>query len=785
MRISSASMEAGSGTAAPGFQSTVSPEQTQLIATLATGHCQRIVQSQWSAWLDWTSRMTALWPQLLRPTAADDWRRYCRDALERSVLVTDTLRKRGDGYLAREAHGDKPVLAFDYDLIMDGRSFERPVNYALVRIRPPWNFPIRNDAARPFVIIDPRAGHGSGIGGFKEESEVGVALRDGHPVYFVVFYPMPEPGQTLADVTEAEARFLAEVRARHPKSAAPLVIGNCQGGWAAMILAALHPDMAGPVVIAGAPLSYWAGSIGRNPLRYFGGLAGGAVPALLAADLGAGKFDGAALVLNFEQLNPAKTWWRKYYDLFAEVDRHAGDFLAFERWWTGFYFLNESEIRWIVETLFVGNKLTRGEARFADGRSIDLKQIKAPIIAFASHGDNISPPQQALQWIADLYRDADDIRAAGRVIIYTLHDSVGHLGIFVSDQVASREHRQIASVADMVETLPPGLYELKIEETTGGKRSVSFEAREIADILALGDGRRDEPGFAAAAELSEWGVAAYERTLRPWVQACTTPAFAETLKAVHPVRLREHLFSGRNPAATAVAPWAEAIRTYRRPVSPDNPFLRLERLQAAMIEQSWNVMRDVRDAWVEMAFHGIYGSPVLRALGSASLDRQRLPAAEPRELPQASTVSEDAAAGGFAEAVVRILILLAKARGSVRSERLERSRRLLMTHRPFATLTPEEQTRLVFEQSLVVEFAPASAIGSLATLLREPVDRRDALDLALQIAGPLDDMDPRALEMFGRIESVLLSMTPDAGLAREPAVIDNEFQEANRSGAAA
>jgi pimeloyl-ACP methyl ester carboxylesterase len=187
------------------------------------------------------------------------------------------------------------------------------------------------------VIIDPRAGHGSGIGGFKSESEVGVALRAGNPVYFVIFFSRPEPGQTLADVCAAEAVFLREIAARHPDSPKPLITGNCQGGWASMILAATHPELMGPIVIAGAPLSYWAGEKGRNPLRYFGGIAGGAVPALIISDLGAGLFDGANLVLNFETLNPGKTWWRKTFDLFADTDRETERFLDFERWWSGFY----------------------------------------------------------------------------------------------------------------------------------------------------------------------------------------------------------------------------------------------------------------------------------------------------------------------------------------------------------------------------------------------------------------------------------------------------------------
>ena len=74
---------------------------------------------------------------------------------------------------------------------------------------------------RPFVIIDPRGGHGPGIGGFKDDSQVGVALREGHPVYFVIFFPNPEPGQTLLDVCNAEREFVHRVRELHPDAPKP------------------------------------------------------------------------------------------------------------------------------------------------------------------------------------------------------------------------------------------------------------------------------------------------------------------------------------------------------------------------------------------------------------------------------------------------------------------------------------------------------------------------------------------------------------------------------------
>ena len=95
------------------------------------------------------------------------------------------------------------MLHFDYETVVDGRKLARPVNYAMVRIVPPEGVTV-DAKRRPYLIIDPRAGHGPGIGGFKDDSQVGVALREGHPVYFVIFFRDPEPGQTLLDVCEAE-----------------------------------------------------------------------------------------------------------------------------------------------------------------------------------------------------------------------------------------------------------------------------------------------------------------------------------------------------------------------------------------------------------------------------------------------------------------------------------------------------------------------------------------------------------------------------------------------------
>lgn len=113
-------------------------------------------------------------------TISNPWVEYMQDAMERSVLFMDVLRQRGNNYEERIRSVAPNVLTFDAELVADGRTFERPVNCDLVRIEPPKGTPI-DPKKRPFIVFDPRAGHGPGIGGMKHDSEIGVAMNAGHP----------------------------------------------------------------------------------------------------------------------------------------------------------------------------------------------------------------------------------------------------------------------------------------------------------------------------------------------------------------------------------------------------------------------------------------------------------------------------------------------------------------------------------------------------------------------------------------------------------------------------
>ena len=673
---------------------------------------------------------------------------YFRDAWQRSILFLDVLRQRGNIYQAQQEKSAPNVLEFDAQLILDGRKLPRPVNYLLVRISPPEG--IETDPAkRPFVVVDPRAGHGPGIGGMKKDSEIGVALENGHPCYFIGFLPEPMPDQTIEDVWTAEAEFVREVARRHPGTGKPAIIGNCQAGWQTMIMAATNPDVPGPLLLAGSPLSYWAGIRGKNPMRYTGGMLGGTWLTALSGDLGGGKFDGANLVANFESLDPANTYFEKPYNVYANIDTEVERFLDFETWWGSPVLLNAGEMQWIADNLFVGNKLTNGKIRTSAGMQVDLRNIKSPIIVFCSWGDNITPPQQALGWITDIYRSDNDVVANGQTIIYSLHESVGHLGIFVSGKVATKEHDEFASAMDMIDLMPPGLYEAVIEEVDEatanralihGDYLFRLEPRTLDDIRAIGQNSADDDlKFATVERISNINRRLYETYFGPVVRSVTPPTFGDWSRKMHPNRLRFSIFSEEHPGMRLIADAAARVRKDRQNVPEDNPFRAAEKTVAASICATLSAVGAARDAMTEQVFHATYGSTLLHALvgldaniasRERKLERQELREAEQRKYRE--ELAGRFEQGGAVEAALRAIAYIRAAEGSVDERGFAVLKALHDAQPPGRPRTMAQLKEVLREQYLLLKLDQKRAVEAIPKLLPSSMDDRAATLRAIQ-----------------------------------------------------
>ena len=436
------------------------------------------------------------------------------------------------------------------------------------------------------MVVDPRAGQGPGIGGFKAESEIGDALNAGHPVYFIGFGAKPAPGQQFLDVVEGQVKFFERVVELHPDAPRPFAIGNCQAGYQTLMVAMLRPDLFGPCLVAGSPMSYWQGVHGKDPMRYSGGLLGGSWLTAMTSDLGQRQVRRHRAGAELRQPGPGQLAVGQAVRQSIPTSTPAAErYLEFEKWWGDFIELNGDELQFLVDNLFIGDKLTRNQLQSHDGTIFDVRNITSPIIVFTSTGDNISPPPQTLGWILDLYRDVDDIRATGRTIVYCLNHKIGHLAIFVSSKVGAKEDEEFVQLMDVIDCLPPGLYEMVISPRPAdvpaggfvtGDWIARFEARSLDDIRALGrNSPEDDRAFAAVARLSELNLSIYRTLMQPLVRALATQPAADLAKAtepaqaqLHDVRRQQSLDEGRAEAGR---------RRGRRPASRRRPTIRSSR----------------------------------------------------------------------------------------------------------------------------------------------------------------------------------------------------------------
>lgn len=731
------------------------------------------------------------WP--LPPLLADATA-YLTDAWQRSVLYADVMRERGNQYQAHLAEKTPNVLSFPGELVLSGFDLPRPVNYGLARILPPAGTPV-DPTRRPFVVVDPRAGHGPGIGGFKADSEVGAALRAGHPCYFIGFLPDPVPGQTVEDVMRAEAAFLEKVIELHPQShGKPAVIGNCQAGWQVLMTAAMRPELFGPIIVAGAPVSYWAGWKGKNPMRYAGGLLGGSWLTALTGDIGAGRFDGAWLVQNFENLNPANTLWKKQYDLYSKVDTEGPRYLGFEKYWGGHVFLNDVEMQYIVDNLFVGNRLATAQLVTSDGIRLDLRNIRSPIVVFCSYGDNITPPPQALGWITDLYRDDVDLVTHDQTIVYATHDSIGHLGIFVSGSVGRKEHQKFAANIDLIDLLPSGVYEAVIEPKSGqtvnpelveGNYLLEIQPRKLGNIreIVQPDPESDRR-FDAVARLSDINLGLYRTFVQPWIRSTATPESAHWQQKFHPLRISYEWWSDRNTLAAPVADLAEKIRSDRKPVPVDNAFLQAQEAFSAAVETGLNQWRDVRDRAYEQTFELIYGSPWLQALmgqkGSDGQPSRPHPSVSPEHRQfvdrKLAELRASMSKGGLPEAAIRAIAYVLRRHAEIDERRFNLSARIHKEVRLRDARYKEhdditEIRNIIRQQTNILRLDPDGAIRSIPELLagstpEELNSLADTLKQLLAVGEPLDRTEQNDLDL---IISMLESAARSNAVVSEPA----------------
>jgi len=538
--------------------------------------------------------MSFIFPFDLANQASDYW----MDSIQRQILFLDTMQKRSQNSCKTD---EDNLLKFETELIIDGRDSSPAVNYKLEKIIN------KNEdlSKRPIIIFEPRAAQASGIAGIKEDGQIGQAVKNGNPTYYVSFFAKPEKDQTIESVCNACTDFVKKVKSIHNKSKKPLLIGNCQAGWQIAMMHAANPDLDCLLLLSGAPISYWSGSHGSNPIRYISGITGGTWAVDFASDIGNGYFDSAHLIDNFEKNCPSVSYWKKQYDLYSNIDTDEQKFLDFEKWWNSTIFFNKEEIKFIVEKLFIGNQLSKGEIKFENGNIARLQNIKTPIFVLCSTNDVITPAPQALGWILDCYKSDEEIINEKQTIIYYVDNQAGHLGLIASSTIMENIYKKIFICDDEIEKLDNGIY----EAIENGDHFI-FERRSINDIDKICHTEETDKELFDNVEItSDILQKLYDGFLSPMIQSYTNDQTAEAIRELHIVRSRLTSSCIENPALSNLA---LHIKNNRLQTSKDNIFYEIQEEFSNQTINQINMVNKQKDDLIDNIFSTIYNAPWLK-----------------------------------------------------------------------------------------------------------------------------------------------------------------------------
>ncbi|QQO21871.1 alpha/beta hydrolase [Bradyrhizobium diazoefficiens] len=283
-------------------------------------------------------------------------------------------------------------------------------------------------SGQPALVCAPCALHRAQIADFAPGHSVVGALKDGGiDRLYLTDWRSATPGMRYLSIDS----YLGDLNVAIDEIGAPVdLVGLCQGGWLSLLYAARFPAKVRRLVLVGAPVDL---SIESSLSRLTRNAPEAVYDQLVAR--GGGNVSGGEMLRLWSKA-PSRD------DIVAALQRDLSDeegaalLARFDRWnaetlnLPGAYYLE------IVNRIFRENQIAGG--RFvALGRTIDLKDIKAPVFLLAGLDDVVVPAAQALATAGLLGTPPAFIAAAS--------EPSNHLGLFMGARTHAHAWPRIAA----------------------------------------------------------------------------------------------------------------------------------------------------------------------------------------------------------------------------------------------------------------------------------------------------------------------------------------------------
>ena len=283
----------------------------------------------------------------------------------------------------------------------------------------------------PTLIDAPHAGHTAMIADYqKGQSLVETLLANG-----IGHVALTDWKSATDDMKDLEIdNYLAEIVVAIDDLGGQVnLVGLCQGGWVAAMIAARFPDKVNSLVLAGSPIDTDAGNgpikrmVHESPASFYEELVA----------LGGGLMKGKYMLQGWKNMHPEQHYIQDQIDLYEHIDDPA--FIAKEEAFNSWY---ENPIdlpgRWylqVIVQLFKENRLAKGEF-IGLGRKLNLRNITCPTYLLAGASDDITTPEQVLD-AAEYIGTPEE-----RIVRQTVPG--GHIGLFMGARTLQEHWPPIA-----------------------------------------------------------------------------------------------------------------------------------------------------------------------------------------------------------------------------------------------------------------------------------------------------------------------------------------------------
>ncbi len=325
-------------------------------------------------------------------------------------------------FLAEEAkiHGElRPQLATQNEVQLDLRT---------MKFR---SYSSAQASGIPTIVIAPYAGHSAMIADYRPGQSLMETLRD-HGIRRVFLTDWKSATDDMKDLEIDQ--YLAELIVCVDDVGGRVnLVGLCQGGWMAAMLAARFPSKVAMLVLAGAPIDTDAGNgpvkrmAHAYPISFYEELVA----------LGGGLMRGEFMLQGWKNMHPEEHYVQSHIDLYEHIDdpKFVEKEEAFESWYE-----NPIDLpgRWYLQAitaLFKENRLAKGSF-VALGRLLNLKAIACPSFLLAGEADDITTREQVFN--AEKYIGTPEANIEKKLV------PGGHIGLFMGARNLRETWPQIA-----------------------------------------------------------------------------------------------------------------------------------------------------------------------------------------------------------------------------------------------------------------------------------------------------------------------------------------------------